>query len=68
MQWEINRKKGDFSGKFLKRKVQVILKANIILPVAAVYKQGYLLLMPTGINITITFLRKILLASGYAMS
>ena len=39
MQWEINKKKGDFSGKFLNRKVQVILQVNIILPVAAVYKQ-----------------------------
>ncbi len=39
MQWEIIIKKGDFSGKFLKRKVQVILQVNNILPVAAVCKQ-----------------------------
>ncbi len=39
MQREINRKKGDFSGKFLKGKEQVIFQLNITLPVAAVYKQ-----------------------------
>lgn len=39
MQWEINKKKGDFSGKFLKRKVQVILQVNNTLPDAAVCKQ-----------------------------
>jgi len=39
MQREINKKKGDFSGKFLKRKVQVILQVNITLSLAAVYKQ-----------------------------